>query len=127
MAPPRLYSPPHLQLAELLAAARARGLSFVEAWDEAFRPGKAVVMSNMATAPVGALRWPSDRSDRLAWQAALLESRDGWRRAYEREEPTRPERAVTNLADSIGALDQVAALRARDEGIARVPAVASAA
>jgi hypothetical protein len=81
-----------------MAEARAEGLSFEEAWDRAIRPGKPLVMVTAKNPPVGAVRWPTDRDDRVAWQRATNEAREGWRRAYEQAEPSRPERAITLLA-----------------------------
>lgn len=104
MAPPVTYAPPHKQLGRLMIAARRRGLSFEEWWSEAVRPRKPLVMVTHPNPPAGAVRWPTDRNDRVTWQAATNEAREGWRRAYERETPTRAEEAIAFLGDAIGAL-----------------------
>lgn len=115
MAPQPTYEPPHVQLGRLLLAARRRGLSFDEAWNEAVRPGKTVVMTNTPNPPAGAVRWPSDRNDRVTWQAATLDAKDGWRRAYDREPPSKQEAALALLAPGLDALGEVAEDRAGDE------------
>jgi hypothetical protein len=63
--------------------------------------------------PPGAVRWPTDRNDRVSWQAALSSAKEGWRRAYERDEPTAGDAALVLLADAIGA-----AQRREDDAIA---------
>lgn len=126
MAPPRLYRLPNEQLADLLYEGRALGLSFEDAWSRAVRPGKSVVMSTTQNAPVDAVRWPTDRSDRLAWQAAINASKEGFRRAFERRPMTAPERAVALLADGFRALDRTAVGLAAQEGIGQGARVASA-
>lgn len=102
MAPPRRFESPHEQLVSLLVEARCEGLAFEAAWDRAIRPGKRMVMTNTRGAPYGALLWPTDSSDRIAWKAAIVESRDAFRRAYERRPATLRERSVVVL---LGVLD----------------------
>lgn len=97
MAPPKLYHDPHEQLVELLRVARAAGVSFDVAWSAAVRPGKPVVMTTAKDAPVDAIRWPTDSTERIGWQAALLACRDDYRRAFERRPATSRERAVVSL------------------------------
>lgn len=118
MAARRLYDPPNVQLVRLLGEARAEGLSFDEAWARAVRPGRALVMSNAPVVPEGALKWPTDRTDREAWRQAIADAREGWRRAYDREPPRASEIALGVLADSLGILERVADDRAAAEGIA---------
>lgn len=127
MAAKRLYDPPNVQLVELLREARSQGLDFTTAWLLAVRPGKSIVMSNSKNPPAGAIRWPTDRSDREAWRGAILSSAEGWRRAYDREPPAARERALGVLADAIGALEVIARERAVAEGIGGAAALASAA
>lgn len=124
MAPPRLYELPNEQLVRLLREARGRALSFDEAWEEAMRPDKSIVMSTSRGAPAGAVRWPTDRSDREAWRWALVSSKEGWRRAYEMQPMTPQERAISELAGALQALDDTAGVMARSEGIPRLQAVA---
>lgn len=102
MAARRLYDPPAAQLVELLREARAEGLSFMDAWVRALRPGLSIVMSTHERVPAGAIRWPTDRTDREASRAALIATRETWRRAYENEPELRRERRVVELASIIG-------------------------
>lgn len=119
MAARRLYDTPNVQLVRLLAEARDEGLTFDDAWARAIRPGCSLVMSNVAEdkAPYGALKWPTDRTDRDAWRAAIIDAEEGWRRAYDREPPCAAELALGVLADSIGILERLAAQAAAAEGI----------
>lgn len=102
MAPAPTYDPPHQQLGRLMVVARRRGLSFDDFWREAMAPAGATVMVTTERPPVGAVLWPTDRADRVNWQAALAGAKDGWRRAYERLEPTPEERALTVLGEAMG-------------------------
>lgn len=106
MAPVATYDPPHVQLGRLFVAARRRGDSFEAFWSEAVRPGRTLVMTTHPCPPPGAVLWPTDRNDRQAWQSAIVGARETWRRAYEREEPTRGERALAVLGDAIGAAER---------------------
>lgn len=135
MAPPTTYEKPQVQLGRLMVAARRRGLSFEAWWEEAIRPGQSVVMTNTPNPPAHAVRWPSDRNDRLEWMAAIVGgmvevgkgpagesirewydgSKEGWRRAYEQVAPTRAEEALAFLADAIGALAELASVPAEVE------------
>lgn len=115
MAPAAIHPAPHTQMGRLMVEARRRGLSFEQWWQEAVRPGEALVMVNHPNPPAGAVRWPTDRRDRDAWQIATAEAKEGWRRAYERAPQARPESALAFLADAIGALQEVADRRAADE------------
>lgn len=105
MAPATLYDRPNVQLVHLLRAARDHGQSFESAWQEAMRPDKSIVMSTTHDAPMGALRWPTDRYDRDAWRWALGASKEGWRRAYELAPPSPQEAAVVWLAEMLGGLE----------------------
>jgi hypothetical protein len=93
-----------------MVAARRRGLSFEDFWCEAMRPRASTVMVTTPNPPAGAVRWPTDRNDRVSWQAALSSAKDGWRRAYERVERKPGEEALAYLADEIGALADAAAV-----------------
>lgn len=132
VAAKRLYDAPNVQLVGLLGAAKRERLTFDQAWIRAIRPSKSLVMSNAKVVPHGALKWPTDRADREVWRSAIIATREGWRRAYDREPPRTSEIALGVLAESIGALeaiDKVAAERAAAElgGIGHGSAVASAA
>lgn len=107
VAPKPTYPAPHKQLGLLMVEARRDGLSFDEFWSRSMRPQMALVMVTDPDPPVGAVRWPTDRNDRVAWRGAILEMEAGWRRAYDREPPSRGERALALLADEIGALAEV--------------------
>lgn len=104
MAPLPTYEAPHKQLGRLMVAARRRGLCFDAWWDEAVRPGRAVVMVTHASPPAGCVLWPTDRNARLEWLAAIAESREGWRRAFERAVPSPAEQAIAYLGDALGLL-----------------------
>lgn len=113
MAPTPTHESPQVQLGRLMLAARRRGLDFDTWWDEAVREGQALVMTNYEVTygkppPAGCIRWPTDRNDRVAWQFGIRESKEAWRRVYERAEPTPGDRAIAVIAESIGALDRVA-------------------
>lgn len=98
-----------------MVAARRRGLSFEAFWEEAVRPGLPLVMVTHPDPPAGAVQWPTDRNDRVTWQAAINGSKAGWQRSFERRPPTPQEAALLLLAPALGALDVVADERARDE------------
>jgi hypothetical protein len=123
VAPKRLYELPHEQLTRLLLEAKIEGLSFDEAWERAIRPGKRTILSNTPDPPAGAVRWPSDSSDRAGWQVAIYGVRDGFRRAYQDRPPTRRELAVLKVTLLLSAADHRPAAR----GIEMAPAVRSAA
>lgn len=125
MAPPPTHLQPHVQLTLLAIAARRRGLSFEAFWREAIREGKPPVMTNRADPPSGCVRWPTDTNERVSWQKAIGEMREGWRRAYEREEPTPGEQAVLMLGEGIGALARVSDARAAEELDRALPAQAA--
>lgn len=116
MAPPRLYRQPYEQLIESLAESRRMGLRFEEAWACAIRPGKPLILANAPNPPNGAVRWPTDSSDRIAWQEAFKGIKDDLRRAYDRRPSTARERAVVHLArvltpDAAGGMATAAAVR----------------
>lgn len=87
-----------------MVLARRRGLTFDQWWAEAMRPGQPLVMVTHPSPPAGAVRWPTDRNDRVTWQSALNGAKDGWRRAFEQRDPSPAERAVRDLGDAIDAL-----------------------
>jgi hypothetical protein len=86
---------------ELAREAIGRGLSFDEWWREAVRPGVRPVIRT--TTPKyrwtpGCVVWPSDSQENIQWRAAILESEEGWRRAYEGWSPEPREKALAILA-----------------------------
>jgi len=97
VAPPRRHPELLAQLGQLAANARREGVEFGEFWPRAVlrRP---YVLASDPDPPERCLRWPSDGRERLAWEAALAETVEGWRRAYEGEAATRGELAVSALA-----------------------------
>lgn len=99
-----LHRPPHVQLRELAERARADGKSFGRFWSEAWHEGGRTVMTNDPEAPETAVRWPTDRNDRVAWQAAIRGSRAGWERAYEGLPGPPHEEALFVLGDVLGVL-----------------------
>jgi hypothetical protein len=86
---------------------RRRGLGFEEWWEEAVRPRKRVVMTNDPDPPPHAVRWPSDRNDRVEWRDAILDAKEGWRRAYEQVERSPFDEALLVLADFLGLADSI--------------------
>lgn len=96
MAPKPVHPSVQSQLLRLLIDARRRGEPFEAAWQQSVHPGK-IWMTNMTDAPPTAVRWPSDRSQRRDEIDAIVGSKGGWRRAYNRDPPTRPEAALTVL------------------------------
>lgn len=106
MAPQPTYDSPQTQLALLADAARRRGMDFEAFWHEAVRQGRSLVMTNHPNPPPGCIRWPTDRNDRQAWMFAIHRTKEGWRRAYERVEPSSAERAVSTLGETIGMIER---------------------
>lgn len=112
MAPAKRYIDPHEQLVDSLRTSRYAGLSFAAAWTLALRPGERAVMATATDPPSGAIRWPTDTTERIAWKTAIVDSRDVYRRAYEQRAPTHRERAVVTLMhvlDRAGALHGIPA------------------
>lgn len=100
----------------MLAESRDAGLGFEEAWALAVRPGERLTFTNTPAPPHGAIRWPTDSKVRIVERAAILETKDAWRRAYERRPATRRERSVVVLAQALEDLD-LAALGDRPEAL----------
>jgi nucleoid-associated protein YgaU len=75
---------PPERLVTILAGARQRGRPFDEAWRGA-----------LAEAVEG-------RRDAQPWRDALADTRAAWERAFDRVAPTKPEQAVSLVADAIG-------------------------
>ena len=96
MAPKPVHPSVQSQLLGLLIASRAAGKSFEDAWADAL-PREKIWMCNMKDAPPTVVRWPSDRSQRRDERDAIIGSKGAWRRAYNRDPPTRPEAALTVL------------------------------
>lgn len=94
MAAARKYPRPDEQLVAILAAARRRGLSFEEAWDEAVRPARPV---SSPTRPPTAVGFPADFPERAAWKDALAATRSAWERAFNREPPSAVDVAMEML------------------------------
>ena len=99
MAPKPIYEKCQAQLLALLADARRQNVPFEEAWAEAVRPGKPMVMTNSRTKPAGALVLPSDREARRIELHALTDPavREAWRRGYERLPATSSDAALVAL------------------------------
>jgi hypothetical protein len=114
MAPKPIHEQPHSQVRRLAEAARREGLDFEVFWARAVREGASLVMTNHPAPPEGAVRWPTDRNDRLGWQRAIYDSKDGWRRAYYGEPAPPCERALTMLGEAFALLDVVAAQAAEE-------------
>lgn len=132
MAPQPTYESPLAQLSRLMLWGRRAGLSFEECWERAVRPGQTIVMVTHPNPPVGAVKWPTDRNDRVGWQVGIVGSKEGWRRAYEHEQAPSAEAALRLLAPVLGKLDELAIRRAAVEladgtGIESRAAVPSAA
>jgi hypothetical protein len=81
-----------------LCDARDALLSFDAAWDRAMAVGFGrTVLTTTTNPPEGAVRWTTDSATRAIERDALLATRDGWRRAYQRRPATVRERSVTEL------------------------------
>lgn len=107
MAAPTKYATPLEQLIELATQAIRDGVEFETFWLRAVRPGMTIVMTTTKNAPEGAIRWPTDRNDRVTWQGAILDAQDGIRRAYEKEPPTVHEAGLMFLAPHFEAMREV--------------------
>lgn len=111
MAPAPTYALPPVQMRVLAADARRRGLDFEAFWHEAVRPGKK--QGRITTAhpdpPAGAVRWPSEWSEGTMWRGVIESTKDGWRRAYEREAALSMESALRTCGDLVDAISTVAA------------------
>lgn len=77
--------------------AKSEGLGFEDFWTRALRPGRALVTRHWSDLPDDCVVWPRDTFDRQNAMAAIYETRDGWRRAYEGENPTRQELALSAI------------------------------
>lgn len=116
MAPRAIHEQPQHQLLRLAFEAREEGLDFDAFWTRAVREARSLVMTNHASPPEGAVRWPTDRSDRKSWQHAIHGSKEGWRRAYEGTPAPMCEQALAMLSEAFSLLDDAAAtLAAREE------------
>jgi len=109
-APPK-YPSANEQFRRLAIAARERGLTFAQFWEEARRPGRGAVTVSDADPPPNCVLWPTDTADRRTSQAAIDETREAWRRAYERKPPLKREAAIGLLAPI---LDEIAWQREHD-------------
>lgn len=132
MAPQPTYESPLVQLSRLMLWGRRAGLSFEVCWERAVRPGKPIVMVTHPNPPVGAVKWPTDRNDRVDWQVGITGSKAAWQRAYGGEQAPTAEAALRLLAPVLGRLDELAMRRAAlerddDAGIDRRAVVPSAA
>ncbi|MCW3063324.1 MAG: hypothetical protein JWN32_496 [Solirubrobacterales bacterium] len=87
----------------LLAEARRQGYTFDEAWHLVVAGGGRSVLTNDRRPPALALRWPTDRTQRLDTQRAILDNacREAFRRSYDREPMTEGDRAVVILHDML--------------------------
>jgi hypothetical protein len=101
MPAPERYESPQSQLFRLAVEARAEGLDFEEFWTRALRPGKSLVTRHWSDPPPECVVWPRDTFDRQNAMAAIHATREGWRRAYEGEEPSRPELALYTLGPGL--------------------------
>lgn len=110
MGAPKRYAAPHKQLGELMLEARRRGETFDEFWLRAVRPEKwqRIVMVTDREPPEDCVLWPTDPKDRREWRSAILQTRDGWRRSFERLPKTSRDSAVAVLADMLDELDGLA-------------------
>ena len=100
MPAPQKNPPAHEQLFTLAVLARREGRSFEDFWRLAVRPGEpAVTWATPAHGrPARCIVWPRDTRDRQLSRAATNEAKEGWRRAYEGEPPSGPEKALALLA-----------------------------
>lgn len=110
MGAPKRYPPPHKQLGELMIEARRQAMTFDAFWMRAVRPekGQRIVMVTDEDPPPGCVLWPTDPKDRREWRHAITTTKEGWRRAYYREPPSKPEDAVRYLGDALSELEGLA-------------------
>lgn len=122
MAARSKYPPPHVQLRRLAERARAEGVAFEEFWERAVRPGQPPVTYYKAEGdrPADAVVWSTDTTDRNLARAAVEESREGWRRAYEGEPASRPEQALIVLSPLLAMIEGARGI----EGESAVPSAA---
>jgi hypothetical protein len=109
MAPPRVYASPTEQLVVLLREARARGVMFEVAWDLAFHvAGDKMIVTTTPDfeKPAGAIVWPRDHKDRMAWWSAIRATKDAWRRSYENVPQTSGETALFHLVAALSEADE---------------------
>ncbi|MCW2994067.1 MAG: hypothetical protein JWQ18_1562 [Conexibacter sp.] len=111
MAPPRTYPEPPEQLRLLAAVARRQGVDFETFWSAAVEPAGPVVTTATRSAPEGVILWPTDHGARMNWQTAMKGSRAAWRRAYEGEEPSPRDTAVTTLWEALAESDDTQSAR----------------
>lgn len=87
----------------LAVEARREGVSFDAFWERAVRPGRSpLITTETENPPPEAVVWPRDSSDRANAIHATKSAKEYWRRAYDREPPTRGERALTLLLGLTG-------------------------
>lgn len=107
MAPAPRYATPAAQMVELARQARDEGLTFDEWWDQAVHPSRIITTATPDhECPYGAVLWPSDRGARVMWMDVTLAVREGWQRAYEAQQPTRAEVALTRMDGVFDSLPQ---------------------
>lgn len=106
MAAPTRYASPAEQMSALARGARLRGLTFDEFWEEAFRPGKALIATSTPAQQVPAfcVLWPSDSVEARLWREATKHAMHGWERAYYNLPATAAETALTRLGPALKAL-----------------------
>lgn len=99
MAPPVRYRTPAEQMGDLALEARARGMTFEEWWEESVRVARRpiTVSTPLAARPPACVLWPTDSGECRAWRAAIAESEEAWRRAYERLPATPGEVSLARL------------------------------
>ena len=105
MPAPARYASPHVQLRLLAEAALQDGVDFEEFWEQALRLGKPLVTRHKANPPADCVIWPRDTFDRQNARKAILETREGWRRAYDGEPPLIPELALQALGPALEGFD----------------------
>jgi len=96
---PQRYAAPHEQILVLAIEARREGVPFEEFWQRAVRPNSTekLITTKTVEPPPDAVVWPYDSADRNLAIGATAAVKENWRRAYERQEPTRGELAFAAL------------------------------
>jgi Mn-dependent DtxR family transcriptional regulator len=104
------YTPPHVQLAELLAQARREGRSFEDAWAEALNLGGSLVTRHRPAdrRPPRGVVFARDTDTRSWEREALLATKREWWRSYHRLPPDT--RALERLGDLATAMDGLSAI-----------------
>lgn len=85
-------------------------------WTVAVRRHQPNVLTSTPDPPADCIRWPSDSTPRLDWQAAIYATREGWWRAYEREQATSHEQALAILQPILEQIEELRRVEGEADG-----------